>query len=113
MTGPTMRPWLQRLTLTRSGTPQPSPVAFELDGHAVEGREGDTVLSAVLALGVALRHTEYRGQPRAGFCFMGACQDCWMQTIDGKRLRACSTPLQAGMRLVTQVSMTGIPKDPA
>jgi predicted molibdopterin-dependent oxidoreductase YjgC len=112
MTGPTMRPWLQRLPSNTPGATQPTPVAFELDGRAVEGREGDTVLSAVLALGVALRHTEYTGQPRAGFCFMGACQDCWMQTTDGKRLRACSTPLQAGMRLVTQVSMNVIPKDP-
>jgi predicted molibdopterin-dependent oxidoreductase YjgC len=34
---------------------------------------------------------------------MGACQDCWMDSADGPRLRACSTPLQAGMRLLTKV----------
>jgi predicted molibdopterin-dependent oxidoreductase YjgC len=30
---------------------------------------------------------------------MGACQDCWMQREDGTRLRACSTYIEAGMRL--------------
>lgn len=108
-----MRTWLQRMPLAPSGHSRPAPVAFELDGRDVQGREGDTVLTAVLALGVALRHTEYSGQPRAGFCFMGACQDCWMQTVDGLRLRACSTPLQAGMRLVTRASIPCTSKDPS
>lgn len=111
MAGPTMRPLLQRLPLAKSGASRSTQVAFELDGRVVQGCEGDTVLSAVLALGVALRHTDYSGLPRAGFCLMGACQDCWMQTVDGQRLRACSTPLQSGMRLVTQASINGTPKD--
>lgn len=76
-------------------------VAFELDGQAVCGYQGDTVLTAVLSLNNTVRHADYSGLPRSGFCLMGACQDCWMQTIDGVRLRACSTPLEAGMRLVT------------
>lgn len=76
-------------------------VAFELDGQAVSGYQGDTVLTAVLSLNNTVRHADYSGLPRSGFCLMGACQDCWMQTIDGVRLRACSTPLEAGMRLVT------------
>ena len=32
--------------------------------------------------------------PRAGFCLMGACQDCWVRLRDGERLRACSTLLE-------------------
>ncbi len=77
------------------------PLAFTLDGVACQGCAGDTVLTAVLAQGARLRHTEFAAAPRAGFCGMGACQDCWMACEDGTRLRACSTPLQAGMRLVT------------
>ncbi len=78
------------------------PVPFELDGVACSGFEGDTVLTAVLAQGAVLRHSEFSSAPRAGFCLMGACQDCWMNTANGQRLRACSTPLQAGMRLSTR-----------
>jgi predicted molibdopterin-dependent oxidoreductase YjgC len=39
--------------------------------------------------------------PRAGFCMMGACQDCWIATAEGERLRACSTFIAPGMALVT------------
>ena len=79
-----------------------TPLAFTLDGQPCSGFEGDTVLTAVLALGDVLRHSEFNAAPRAGFCLMGACQDCWMDSEDGPRLRACSTPLQAGMRLLTR-----------
>ena len=90
------KPLLQRVAI---GPRQSVP--FELDGVACSGFEGDTVLTAVLAQGGVLRHTDLSGAPRAGFCAMGACQDCWMDSADGPRLRACSTPLRAGMRLLT------------
>ena len=32
---------------------------------------------------------------------MGACQDCWVRTADGVRLRACTTPVEADMQIVT------------
>nr|WP_243443118.1 2Fe-2S iron-sulfur cluster-binding protein [Herbaspirillum sp. B39] len=47
----------------------------------------------------SLRRNEFSGQPRAGFCMMGACQDCWIATDSGERLRACSTFIRAGMQL--------------
>jgi D-hydroxyproline dehydrogenase subunit gamma len=89
--------------LTRLGGLARRPVAFELDGRPCTGFDGDTVLTAVLAQGDVLRHSEFSAGPRAGFCNMGACQDCWMDSADGPRLRACSTPLQAGMRLLTRL----------
>ena len=76
-------------------------VAFELDGRACTGLRGDTVLTAVLTQGQRLRVTEFSGAPRAGFCLMGACQDCWVQLDAGERVRACSTLLEPGMRIVT------------
>jgi hypothetical protein len=33
---------------------------------------------------------------------MGACQECWVWTEAGERLRACSTPAMAGMKIVTR-----------
>ena len=62
---------------------------------------GDTVLTAVLTHGAQLRISEFSGQPRAGFCMMGACQDCWISTESGERLRACGTFIRDGMRLNT------------
>lgn len=76
-------------------------IAFTLDGAPCEGRAGDTLLSAILSRSESLRRAEFSGEPRAGFCQMGACQDCWVMTEAGERLRACTTPLLAGMRIVT------------
>lgn len=95
------------------GTPQPllrrvaetqrAPVSFTLDGRPVQALEGDTVLTAVLMQGAQLRRNEFSGEPRAGFCLMGACQDCWIATAEGARLRACSTFIAPGMALLSEV----------
>ncbi|MAF02979.1 MULTISPECIES: (2Fe-2S)-binding protein [unclassified Herbaspirillum] len=74
-------------------------VSFTLDGRPATALEGDTVLTAVLTNTCSLRRNEFSGQPRAGFCMMGACQDCWIATDSGERLRACSTFIRAGMQL--------------
>jgi predicted molibdopterin-dependent oxidoreductase YjgC len=79
-----------------------APVPFTLDGHPCTGFEGDTVLTAVLAAASRVREHEASGRPHAGFCAMGACQDCWMDTVGGARLRACTTALAPGMQLVTR-----------
>ena len=76
-------------------------IAFELDGRACNALEGDTVLTAVLSQATRVRETEFSGAPRAGFCMMGACQDCWVQLADGERLRACTTFIEPGMRVRT------------
>lgn len=80
---------------------QRQAVPFVLDGQNVTALKGDTVLTAVLIQAERLRQSEFGGRPRAGFCLIGACQDCWMQTEDGRRIRACTTYIEAGMRLCT------------
>lgn len=74
-------------------------VTFTFDGRALSGLKGDTLLTAILASEPSLRDAEFGPERRAGFCLMGACQDCWLWQEDGPRLRACSTLLQEGMRL--------------
>ncbi|BAN27638.1 (2Fe-2S)-binding protein [Caballeronia insecticola] len=76
-------------------------VSFVLDGVAAEALTGDTLLTAILMQQRHVRRSEFSGKPRAGFCLIGACQDCWVRSEDGKRLRACSTRIEAGMRIVT------------
>ncbi len=84
-------------------------VRFVLDGNPVEALEGDTVLTAMLTNGDRLRRSEFAETPRAGFCLMGACQDCWVRTEEGVRLRACGTFIEDGMRLVSQGEWNGEP----
>ena len=76
-------------------------VEFELNGRRCSALEGDTVLTAVLTNAAKLRESEFGGAARAGFCLMGACQDCWVQLADGERLRACTTFVEPGMRVRT------------
>ena len=76
-------------------------VSFTLNGETCSGRAGDTVLTAILTQSDWLRLSDFSGAPRAGFCQMGACQDCWVLTSDGGRIRACSTVLEPGMNLRT------------
>ncbi|PHX40288.1 ferredoxin [Pseudomonas sp. NZIPFR-PS5] len=68
---------------------------FTLDGQPASGMQGDTLLTAVLTAEDSLRGSDFSGEPRAGFCLMGACQDCWVKLGDGRRVRACSTLLEA------------------
>ena len=79
-------------------------VKLTVDGAPVEALQGDTLMVALLTQGTALRQSEFDSGRRAGFCLMGACQDCWVTTEDGQRLRACSTPIDAGMRLRTRLA---------
>ena len=76
-------------------------VWFRLDGIDCRALAGDTVLTAVLVSVPAVRQSEFGPEKRAGFCLMGACQDCWLWYEDGGRLRACSTLIAEGMQLRT------------
>jgi len=72
---------------------------FTLDGQAARGLLGDTLLTAILTTSDHLRGSDFSAEPRAGFCLMGACQDCWVRLADGQRVRACSTLLEAGQTI--------------
>lgn len=77
-------------------------VRLEVDGAMIDALEGDTLLVALLTNGIRLRESEFGDGARAGFCLMGACQDCWVWTSEGGRLRACTTEVAAGLRIVTR-----------
>ncbi|MFO1148036.1 MAG: (2Fe-2S)-binding protein [Alsobacter sp.] len=99
MSGPAGRTQGRVVRLAATGR---APVRFVLDGETCEGLAGDTVLTAVLAVAPALRLGDRGDGARAGFCLMGACQDCWMWQENGPRFQACSMPLSAGLRLLTR-----------
>jgi len=90
------------MSLLRRVAEQERPqLTFWLDGRQLRACAGDTVLTAVLSQAAQLRRSEFSGAPRAGFCLIGSCQDCWMRREDGTPLRACSTTVSAGMRLLS------------
>jgi predicted molibdopterin-dependent oxidoreductase YjgC len=76
-------------------------VAITVDGAAVPALAGDTVLTALRLASLPLRTCEFGDGPRAGFCLMGACQDCWLR-VNGRRMRACQTYVADGMMVTTR-----------
>ena len=77
------------------------PIAITVDGESVAALAGDTVLTALLVHGRSLRDSEFGDGPRAGFCLMGACQDCWVTVDGGRRTPACTTLAADGMTVET------------
>lgn len=77
------------------------PIEIFVDGRPVAALRGDTVLTAMLLHADRVRTSDFGGEPRAGFCLMGACQDCWVWNESGERFRSCSTFVEPGMRLLT------------
>ena len=76
-------------------------VTIQVDGVPIAAHAGESVLAAVLSHGVSLRRHEADGTPRAGFCLMGACQDCWVWFGPAARGRACTTAVADGMQVST------------
>ena len=75
-------------------------IALTLDGVPIDAQRGDTLWVALLAGGAGhLRTSEFGDGPRAGFCLMGACQDCWVEVVGRGRVRACTTPAEPGMEV--------------
>ena len=84
----------------RAETDRPA-IGFSVDGEPVTALLGDTVLTAMLCNMRRVRDLEFTGDPRAGFCLMAACQDCWIWLADGRRVLACATLVLEGMNVLT------------
>lgn len=79
-------------------------IELDCDGRLVIAYEGETVAAALLAEGTrTLRASAVRGEPRGLYCGIGVCFECVM-VIDGRpNVRACQTPVRAGMKVETQL----------
>ncbi|WP_246061754.1 (2Fe-2S)-binding protein [Paenibacillus oralis] len=83
--------------------PQKMPrktVSFTFNGKELTGRQGEPIAAALLASGIrTLRRHEESGSPRGLYCAIGHCMECRLN-VEGKGpVRACLTPLEAGMRI--------------
>ncbi|BBU31850.1 NAD(FAD)-dependent dehydrogenase [Burkholderia sp. THE68] len=75
-----------------------------IDGKRALAAAGDTLMVALLTSQESLRDSEFGDGRRAGFCVMGACQDCWVWMANGERVRACTTQAVEGMSIVTHLA---------
>ncbi len=81
----------------------PDDIELTLDGSPVAARPGEPLATALWRAGdrVLARGVKYH-RPRAAFCLAGSCGACLVR-IDGRpNLRACMTPVAAGMRVERQ-----------
>ena len=89
-----------------------APISLRIDGEPAQALAGDTLLVALLTHGRRVRDSEFGDGPRAVFCLIGACQDCWVWRDNGERLRACSTAAEAGMAVLTRPPASHWPLTP-
>lgn len=83
----------------RVGTAAGADVTFTVDGAAVAGRAGESLVGALAVAGYAvLRHSPAGGSARGVFCLMGSCQECLVH-VDGAPVLACMEAVRGGMRV--------------
>ena len=97
--------------LVRAIMPDTAPLRISVDGAEVTAYAGESVLVAVLAARNELRRHEFSDEARAGFCLMGACQDCWVWLADHARVRACTTVVADGMSILTRAPAGFVGRD--
>jgi NADPH-dependent 2,4-dienoyl-CoA reductase/sulfur reductase-like enzyme/Fe-S-cluster-containing hydrogenase component 2/bacterioferritin-associated ferredoxin len=90
--------------------PDRQAVAFTWNGQPLQGYAGEPIASALVANGVQVfGHHPKDGSPQGIFCANGQCSQCLVMA-DGRPVKACMTPLSAGMRIE---SVEGLPQLPA
>jgi predicted molibdopterin-dependent oxidoreductase YjgC len=79
------------------------PLSLTFDGVGIGAREGESIASALLAVGfTTTRTTAISGEPRGPFCMMGACFEC-LAVVDGRPgVQTCMTAASDGMRIERQ-----------
>jgi NADPH-dependent 2,4-dienoyl-CoA reductase/sulfur reductase-like enzyme/Fe-S-cluster-containing hydrogenase component 2/bacterioferritin-associated ferredoxin len=87
-----------------------NPAAFTWNERPLSGYEGEMIASALIANGIHIfGHHAKDGSPQGLFCANGQCSQC-LVIADGRPVKACMTPLRAGMAVA---SVEGLPRLPA
>jgi len=83
-------------------------ITFTFEGRKLQGREGDTIASALHANGIkVLSHSRRYHRPRGFFCAIGKCSACLMTVNGMPNVRACVEPLVEGMDVRRQPATGG------
>jgi NADPH-dependent 2,4-dienoyl-CoA reductase/sulfur reductase-like enzyme/Fe-S-cluster-containing hydrogenase component 2/bacterioferritin-associated ferredoxin len=90
--------------------PDKDPIRFTWNDTPLSGYDGEMISSALIANGVHIfGHHAKDGSPQGIFCANGQCSQC-LVIADGRPVKACMTPLRAGMAVR---SVEGLPRLPA
>jgi NADPH-dependent 2,4-dienoyl-CoA reductase/sulfur reductase-like enzyme/Fe-S-cluster-containing hydrogenase component 2/bacterioferritin-associated ferredoxin len=90
--------------------PEKGEIPFTWNGAPLAGFDGEMISSALIANGVHIfGHHAKDGSPQGLFCANGQCSQC-LVIADGRPVKACMTPLRAGMAVR---SVEGLPRLPA
>jgi succinate dehydrogenase/fumarate reductase-like Fe-S protein len=78
-------------------------IKFIFENQLVTGFKGDTIQSALHALGIkTLSYSIKSHRPRGFYCAIGNCASCNM-VVNGKpNVRTCITPLEKDMVVIRQ-----------
>ncbi len=80
-----------------------SPVEFEFDGRRIRGFQGDSVASALYAEGIRVFSRSFKyHRPRGLLCCAGNCPNCLMTVGDEPNVRACTRPIEPGLKVKSQ-----------
>jgi succinate dehydrogenase/fumarate reductase-like Fe-S protein len=85
--------------------PEKEEIKFMFEGEPVKGYKGDTIASALHALGIkTLSYSIKRHRPRGFYCAIGNCASCNM-VVNGKpNVRTCITFLEPDMDVKVQMN---------
>ena len=75
-------------------------IELSVDGEPLRAAAGQSIAAALLAAGRKSLRSSPSGEPRGLYCGIGVCQECRVQA-DGRVVRACVTPVTAGMSVTT------------
>jgi len=80
-----------------------SALTFTFAGKTYSAHPGDTIASALAAAGVQVFSRSFKyHRPRGLLCCAGHCPNCLVQIEDEPNVRACRTPVAAGLKVKPQ-----------
>ncbi len=86
--------------------PERKTVNFVYNGQHLYGYEGDTIASALHALGIKeLSRSIHLHRPRGFFCAIGNCSSCQMTVNNVPNVKTCITRLEEGMVVTTEAGL--------
>ncbi len=91
--------------------PRRKRIVFTWNGGKLQGYEDEMLSSALVANGVyTFGHHPKDGSPQGLFCANGQCSQC-MVVVNGIPVKACMTPLRAGMIVQGMEGLPRLPED--
>jgi len=73
-------------------------ITLFIDGMSIEADKGDTILKAALKNGIYIPNLCFSHDLKP----FGACRLCMVQNEDGRLITSCETPVEDGMKIITE-----------